>query len=108
MVRSTFIILFFVVSLGASSFEKNCLECHQNEFQLAMFMKKYALKYSSERSIKEALYSYLKKPTYNASILPFGYLNRFGIKEKSSLDDAELKKMINIYYDKYNIKSKIY
>jgi hypothetical protein len=71
-------------------------------------MKKYTLKYSSERRIKEAIYSFLKKPTYEASVLPYGFLQRYGIKNKSQLQDKELHKMIDIYYNRYNIKSRIY
>ena len=108
MVKTIFILLFLVTFSSANSFEKNCLECHANDFQLYMFMKKYSLKYSSERLIKESIFEYLKNPTFKASVLPFGYLNRFGIKDKTQLADEELKKMIDIYYKQYNIKSRIY
>ncbi len=73
-----------------------------------MFMKKYTLKYSSEVKIKKAIFEYLKNPSIEKSVLPYGFLNRFGIKEKSSLEDKELNKMVDIYYEKFNIKSKIY
>ncbi len=108
MVKLISILLLLTLSLNATSFKQNCLKCHSNEFQLAMFMKKYILKHSSEKRVKKALYSYLKNPTYKESVLPYGFLNRFGIKEKSSLNDDELQKMIDVYYDRYNIKSKIY
>ena len=109
MVRKTISIFILLTTLlNADSFENNCLECHTNNFQLSMFMKKYALKYSSEKKIKRAIYEYLKNPTYEKSVLPFGYLNKFGIKEKTILKDEELNKMTNIYYDKFNIKARIY
>ncbi len=108
MVKQISILLLIALSLNANSFKENCLECHQNEFQLAMFMKKYTLKYSSEKRVKKALYSYLKNPTFNKSVLPYGFLKRFGIKNKSTLDDKELQNMIDLYYNQYNIKSKIY
>ncbi len=108
MVRFFFLHLLVFTLLEANSFEENCLSCHVNEFQLNMFMKKYTLKYSSEKRIKKAIFQYLKNPTYDKSILPFGYLNRFGIKDKTSLQDKELQKMINIYYEKYNISKKIH
>lgn len=73
-----------------------------------MMMKKYTLKYSSEDKIKESLFEYLKNPTRESSVLPFGYINRFGIKERTSLDDETLSDMIDIYYKEFNIKSKIY
>lgn len=71
-------------------------------------MKKYTLKYSSEERIKKAIFEYLKDPTYDKSILPLEYLKKFGIKKKSELDDKTLKKMIDIYYNKFNLSSKLY
>ncbi len=105
-----YLLIFSLLSsfLYSGDFRSNCLTCHVNDFQLQMFMKKYTLKYSSEKKIKKAIYSYLKNPKYKDSVLPFGFLNRFGIKNKSQLPDEEIKKMIDIYYDKYNIKSRIY
>ena len=108
MVKFFILTILCIVTLSASSYEDNCLECHSSEFRFSMFMQKYTIKYSSEKRIKEAIYSYLKNPTMENSVLPFGYLNRFGIKEKSQLDDKVLRDMINIYYEKYNMKSKIY
>lgn len=71
-------------------------------------MKKYTLKYSSETKIKKAIFDYLQEPSYEKSILPVGYINRFGIKEETMLDDKILKEMIDIYYKQFNLKSKIY
>lgn len=108
MVKHLSILLLFVTVLNASSFEENCLRCHANGYQFDMFMKRYTLKYSSEKGVKEAIYKYLKNPSFEKSVLPYGFLNRFGIKGKSSLKDKELNEMIDIYYEKYNMKSKIY
>lgn len=108
MVKVLYIFLLLASISYANSFENNCLKCHQNEFQLHMFMKKYSLKYSSERVIKKAVFDYLKNPTFKSSVLPFGFLNRFGIKNKTQLNDEELKEMINIYYLRYNIEDRIY
>ena len=109
MVKKLLIINFLFLSiLNGSEFEKNCLSCHTNEFQFQMFMKKYTIKHSSEKRIKKAIFEYLKNPSYTTSLLPFGYLNRFGIKDKSNLEDKDLKDMIDIYYKNYNLKSKIF
>lgn len=108
MVKILTIIFFLATILNASSFEENCLKCHANSYQFNMFMKKYTLKYSSDSKVKEAIFEYLKNPSFEKSVLPYGFLNRFGIKEASSLDTQELKSMIDIYYEKYNMKSKIY
>ena len=108
MVRIALSILLVSSFLNASSFEKNCLACHGNQYKFNMMMKKYTLKYSSEEKIKEAIFEYLQNPTYDTSVLPYGYLNRFGIKEESFLDDETLMDMIDIYYKEYNLRDKIY
>lgn len=107
MVKIIF-IFFLSALLFADDFEKNCLVCHGDDFKFNIIMKKYTLKYSSEKKIKKAMFYYLKEPKEQNSILPYEYIKKFGIKEKSPLSEEELKKMIDIYYQKYNLKSKIY
>ena len=108
MVKITLLALSLVTLLSASSFEENCLNCHSRDFKFAMMMKKYTQKYSSERKIKEAIFEYLKNPNADKSVLPYEYINRFGVKEKSTLDDATLREMIDVYYQMFNMKEKIY
>jgi len=109
MVKKIFLITFLLLTtLYSSDFDGKCLNCHKNKFQFQMFMKKYTMKHSSERRIKNAIYEYLKNPTYSTSLLPFGFLQRFGVKEKTNLNDKDLRDMIDIYYERYNLKSKIY
>ncbi len=108
MVKIILLICLMFFLLQSDAFEQNCVKCHVNEFQFSMFMRKYTLKYSSQRAIKEAVYRYLKNPQYEKSVLPYGYLKRFGIKKKSLLSDEELEKMIDVYYEKYNMKDRIY
>jgi hypothetical protein len=102
-------IILFILSqnMNANSFEKNCQSCHMQQRQLKMFISRYTLQYSSERNIKNAIFEYLKNPSQEKSVMPMGFLNRFGIKEKSLLSNKELKKSIEQYYNIYNIKQKI-
>lgn len=103
-----FMVLITTSFVTASEFEENCLDCHTNDFKFNMMMKKYTTKYSSEKRIKKAIFEYLKNPTEDKSVLPIGYINRFGIKEKTELNDKTLKDMIDRYYKQFNLKSKIY
>ncbi|MDD2652369.1 MAG: hypothetical protein PHX44_04880 [Sulfurimonas sp.] len=108
MVKITLLILTLATFMSASSFEENCLKCHSKDFKFAMMMKKYTQNHSSERKIKEAIFDYLKNPSADKSVLPYEYINRFGVKEKTTLDDATLREMIDIYYKMFNIKERIY
>ncbi len=108
MVKIILICLFLISLANANKFEKNCLECHPNSFQLDMMMKRYTIKYSSEVKIKRAIFEYLKNPSEKKSVMPFGFIRRFGIKGESFLEDEDLQEMIDIYYKQYNIKDKIF
>jgi hypothetical protein len=97
------IVLLTFIHLNADVFENNCMSCHTNNTQLKMIISRYTLKFSSEEKIKEAIFNYLRNPSKELSSMPLGFLSRFEIKEKSQLSDQELKKAINIYYEKYNL-----
>jgi len=103
------VIFLLVQSLNANNklFEKNCSSCHFASQQLNMFIARYTLQYSSPKRIKKAIFDYLKNPKKQNSIMPRGFLNRFGVKEATTLDDSELQKSIDEYYDIYNLKKRI-
>ncbi len=93
-------LLLPLVLLG-NPFEQNCQECHIAKKQMEMFMSRYVLKYSSQNKVKKAIFHYLKNPKEENSVMPMGFLNRFGVKEKSTLSDKELQEAIEIYYKNY-------
>jgi hypothetical protein len=97
------IALFISTYLNADVFERDCLSCHTNNTQLKMIISRYTLKFSSEKRIKEAIFNYLKNPSKELSSMPLGFLSRFDIKEKSKLNDEELREAIDTYYKKYNL-----
>ena len=97
------VILLLSTYLNANVFEKDCQACHTNNTQLKMIMSRYTLNFSSEKKIKEALFNYLKNPSKELSSMPLGFLSRFDIKEKTKLNDEELREAIDIYYKKYNL-----
>ncbi|MBN2782591.1 MAG: hypothetical protein JXQ66_05065 [Campylobacterales bacterium] len=102
--RKTIILVLILSScIYSDSFEKNCQKCHFQERQLQMFMSRYTLKYSNEDDIKKAIFYYLKAPKIEDSVMPSGFLNRWGLKESSTLEDRELKKSIDDYYNRYNL-----
>ncbi len=103
--------LFFIMApllLLANPYEQNCLECHGDaEQQMGVFFGRYLIQYSSERKVKKALYDYLSDPTYQKSVMPMGFLNRFGIKEKSDLSNKDLKEAIDTYYKNFAPKYRL-
>ena len=103
MVKKILFIIFLLNSLFANIYEKNCVSCHKIYAPpLKKLFFDYLLRFSSEKRVKKALYEYLKNPTPEKSVMEQNYLKKYGVKEKSKLNDIQLKKAIDIYWD--NIK----
>ncbi len=68
-------------------------------------MIKYTLKYSGKKEIKKAIFRFLKSPTSNKSIMPYSYIIKNNFKDDTTLDDQELKKAIDIYYNKFKLQN---
>jgi len=112
MVKKILILFFgvFLILLSAKEniYQRNCVKCHKNQaVSLDKLFYRYLLKYSSEKRVKQALVSYLKTPSYFKTVMPKGYINRYGIKLPTRLSDKELKKAIDIYWNKYKIFGKL-
>ncbi len=103
------IILIQSTLISKNIYEKNCLYCHNDHFPTSlqrMFMS-YLKVYSGEITLKSALKGYLKNPTKEQSVMSDLFIERFGIKEKSTLTDKELEEAIDIYWNLYNVRNKL-
>ena len=107
MVKILILSLLFNLSY-ADIYKNNCVACHSKyPVKLDKFFYRYLLKYSSEREVKRAIESFLKNPTLKKTIMPDGFINRFGIKDKSNLNLQELKEAIDIYWESYKVFGKL-
>ena len=109
MVKKILFIMIFILNLNSYDiFDKECVYCHK---MLSVSLKdsffKYLLRYSSEENVKLVMYYYLKNPTVNLSVMPKEYIKIFGIKQKSDLNETDLKKAIDIYWDRYKVFGKL-
>jgi len=108
MVKNILIIVLFVNLTYANVYETNCLKCHNKlPVSIDKYFYRYLLKYSSEREVKKAMSSYLKNPTNDTTIMPQAFIKRFGIKKKTKLSDEQLKKALDIYWEKYKVFGKL-
>jgi len=108
MVKMFISIFLLIAGLKASVYEKNCVACHAKlPIKIDKFFYRYLLKYSSGIETKYALKLYLQNPQKENSILNEALLNRFGVKKKSNLNEKDLKKAIDEYWDKYKIFGKL-
>jgi hypothetical protein len=89
-------------------YDLNCVGCHKKmPVTIDKYFYRYLLKYSSEKDVKLAMFSYLKNPSKEKTIMAESFITRFGIKKKSKLSDEKLKDAINSYWDKYKIFGKL-
>jgi hypothetical protein len=103
-----FILSFQTIFADTTLFDTNCKNCHFSHRQLNIFISRYTLQYSNENDIKKAIFKYLKNPKKENSVMPIGFLNRFGVKKPIQLNDKLLKKSIDQYYQIYNLQKRIH
>ena len=101
--------LFLVYQcLSASIYESNCLSCHKNlPVSIDKYFYRYLLKYSSQTNVKKAMKAYLIKPTKEKTIMPEAFIKRFGIKKATTLNEQELQKALDIYWEQYKVFGKL-
>ena len=108
MVKKLIYISIVSVSLFASVYENSCVNCHKSmPVKIDKFFYRYLLKYSSEENLKTALIDYLKNPEKEKSMLQEGLINRFGVKKSTTLNDKDLKKAVDEYWDIYKVFGKL-
>ncbi|APW65905.1 hypothetical protein LPB137_08565 [Poseidonibacter parvus] len=89
-------------------YESNCIKCHNKlPVSIDKYFYRYLLKYSSENSVKESMFWYLKKPNKDMTIMPDAFIKRFGIKKKTKLSDKKLYEALDIYWEKYKVFGKL-
>ena len=108
MVKKIILLIMLSNILFADIYQTNCLSCHQNiDVTLEKLFFRYLLKHSSEKNVKKSLIAYLKNPTMKTTVMPEAFIKRYGIKKKTTLNDEELRKAINIYWDTYKVFGKL-
>ena len=112
--RFSFFVMVLSLSLHAADAEarkiyrQNCVECHRRlPVTLDKFFFNYLLKYSSERRVKEALYKFIKNPTKKKALASEELINEYGLMPKTTLSDTNLRRAIDVYWEKYKVFGKI-
>ena len=105
------IILYAVLTSGLFSqdaYERNCVECHKDlPITLQQMFKKYLLIYSGEENVKAGLKHYLSYPYKGISVMSELFIDSYGIKKKSRLNEKELNEAIDIYWEKFKVFNKL-
>ena len=88
--------------------QKECLQCHADQqIPSALIYRRYLMKYSTSERMQKAMFTYIKNPDQEHTIMPPQFFLKFPMKEASTLDDNTLKKMIQSYLNTFNVKKKL-
>lgn len=109
MVKIFSIILLLNTLVFADNFEEKCLSCHK-ELPLSFdtFYRYYLLKFSSNKAIKKAMFSFLKKPIKENSVMDKAIIDWLGLMPKINVQDKELLQLIDTYIQHYDVRKKLY
>ena len=89
-------------------YEKNCIPCHASlpTSLEGMFMT-YLATYSGEKNVKTILKYYLNNPSKSLTVMSDLFTDTYGIKEATNLNNDELDKAIDIYWEKFKVFDKL-
>jgi len=104
-------VMFSMVvgTLYGSSLQEACLDCHrQQKIPSSMVYKRYLVKYSAPQRIEDAMVSYLKHPSKEASIMPSQFFVKFPMKKALKMDEPALRQWVKAYMKRYDLKKRLY
>ena len=110
MIKTIIILTFFSLSQlwGQDAYERNCVGCHKDlPTTLQQMFKEYLQTYSGEENVKAGLKHYLRYPSKSISVMSELFIDSYGIKKKSRLNEKELNEAIDIYWDKFKVFNKL-
>ncbi len=89
-------------------YRDNCVTCHRKlPVSLESFFFNYLLKYSSERRVKKALRDFITHPTTKKALASEEVIKRYGLMPPTRLNDTDLRRAIDVYWDTYKVFGKI-
>ena len=115
MVKMILFLMLAILSLQGGSeapspgLERECLRCHTvQKIPSEAIYRRYLLKYSSKETIRQKMFSYLRSPSVEKSIMPSQFFSKFPLTGRSELDDAALRQRVDDYIDYYDIDPRLY
>ena len=88
--------------------KKACLSCHkEQQIPSDLIYRRYLMKYSTTERIEKAMFTYLKEPLHERSIMPPQFFLKFPMKPPMNMDDETLKREIRAYMKQFDIKKRL-
>ena len=103
------LLLFLLINLQAQDvYERKCIPCHKDlPTSLQQMFMVYLENYSGEKNVKTILKYYLIHPSKSLSVMSDLFIDSHGIKKPTKLNDIELDKAIDSYWEKFKVFDKL-
>lgn len=107
--KKLLLVLFLLSGVEAADvYERNCVPCHQNlPTSLEQMFMSYLAAYSGEKNVKTILKYYLSNPNKSLTVMSDLFIDTYGIKEVTKLNNQELDEAINSYWKKFKVFDKL-
>ncbi|HHD72859.1 MAG TPA: hypothetical protein ENL02_02975 [Epsilonproteobacteria bacterium] len=103
------VLLWSTETIAHAAFQEQCLQCHTTQhIPSEAIYRRYLMRYSSRETIKQKIFSYLKAPVIERSIMPPQFFKKFSIKEASSMSDEVLRRRIDDYIDYFDVSKRLF
>ena len=88
--------------------QQNCLECHsQQKIPSELIYRRYLMKFSTKERMQKSLFTYLKNPKKENSIMPQQFFLKFPEKKALDLNETVLGESVGAYLDFFDVKNKL-
>lgn len=100
--------LYAEPTIAVDLLERHCVSCHKDlPTSLQRMFMRYLLVYGGEKNVKAGLKHYLQYPSRDISVMSTLFIEGYGVKEKSKLEEETLEKVIDVYWDKFQVIGKL-
>jgi hypothetical protein len=113
MIKKILIIFILIgqftnILYAKNIYEKKCIPCHKTlPTSLEEMFMSYLSAYSGEKNVKTILKYYLINPSKSLTVMSNLFIDTYGIKESTKLNDKELEETINIYWEEFKVFDKL-
>ena len=88
--------------------QKECLQCHiEQQIPSELIYRRYLMTYSTTEDMQKAIFTYMKNPNSEHSIMPPQFFLKFPTKEATTLNDNRLRQYIQMYLSIFDLKKKL-
>ena len=108
MAKIRLLILLPLLLSSSEMLEHQCLACHKaQKIPSELIYRRYLMRYSDPEIIKEQMFTYLKEPKKENSIMPKQFFLKFSMKEMLDLNSTALEEGIEAYVEFFDIKKRL-